>query len=223
MGNYRFFRNNILSIIISCMFLTGCLNPQSDVEKIYRVLEKVVLVEKDFENQQDLIVRLEKEEKELYNQIMMLGMKQHDEIVKLADEALLIVAKRHEHLDKEIESLKASQKEFLKIKEIKENLDEPAQKKLANELYDIMIKRYDAHDKLSKEYSEALKNDKKLYEMLKDKNTKFEDLEGQVTTLNATYKKVLEANEEFNSLTSQYNEKKLEFYKKSGLKVEKTK
>lgn len=223
MINYRYIRNNILAIIIFCIFLTGCLNPQSEVEKMYKVLEEVVLVEKDFENQQDPIVRLEKEEKELYNQIMKLGMKQHDEIVKLADEALLIAAKRQEHLDKEIESLKASQKVFQKIKVMKENLDEPVQKTLANELYDIMMKRYNAHDKLSKEYSEALKNDKKLYEMLKDKNTKFEDLEGQVTLLNTSYKKVLEANEEFNSLTSQYNEKKLEFYKESGLKVEKSK
>jgi Putative cell-wall binding lipoprotein len=196
------------------------MNKQTAVEEMYEVLEKVVSAEKLFEEQQDPLVSLEKKEKEIYNQIMALGMKQHDQIIKLSDEALSMVEMRKEHLEKEIASLESAEKEFKKVEAIKEKIKDPDQRKLADDLYDIMIQRYKAYNVLSTEYSEALKNDKELYMMLKSENPSFENIEKLVMNLNQSYQKVFEANEDFNNLTAQYNEKKLEFYKKSGLKVE---
>lgn len=209
----------VFSVFVFVFILSGCISEKSAAEKLYKALEKVAAAEKQFEEQQEPLSVLEKQEKDIYNKIMALGMKQHDEIVKLADEALVMVEKREDHLIKETESIKKSEEEFKKVGEIKEQLEEPKQKQKADELSDIMLKRYQVHNQLAKDYSEALAKDKELYTMLKNINISFEELEKQVTSLNETYQKVLKVNEEFNTLTDQYNAKKLEFYQVSGLEI----
>ncbi|MEH7336734.1 YkyA family protein, partial [Neobacillus drentensis] len=159
----------LLFFLAAFVILTGCNNKKSSLEKMYETLENVAAKEKVFEEQQEPLVTLEKKEKGLYDQIIGLGMKEYDEIVKLSDEALNLAAQRQEHMEKETNSIKESEKEFKKIAEIKEQLDEPSLKKLANELYNIMMKRYQAHDVLNTAYTEALKNDQQLYEMFKNK------------------------------------------------------
>ncbi|MCL6571263.1 MAG: YkyA family protein [Bacillus sp. (in: Bacteria)] len=205
-------------IAIFIIILAGCVKQKTPVEKMYDVLEKVVASEKEFEEQQDPLVTLEKKEKELYDQIINLGMKEYDQIVKLADEALTLADKRKEHMENETNSIKESEREFREVKDLKVEFEEPALTELANKLYEIMMKRYQAHEVLYKEYSEALTYDKELYVMFKNKDLTLEDLEVQVNKLNKTYKKIFDANENFNMLTEQYNEKKQLFYQKSGLK-----
>lgn len=216
-GNSRF----IFSIFTAIILLSGCLNQKTPVEKIYDVLEKVVSSEKGFEEQQEPLVSLEKKEKEVYDQMIGPGIKQNEQIVKLADEALSMADQRKIHMQKETDSLRKSEKEFKQVAGIKDTIEESELKKMANELYDIMIKRYRAHDMLFNEYSEALKYDNELYKMFKSKILPLRDLEAQVKKLNKTYQKVYDANENFNNLTNRYNEKKLEFYKKSGINMNK--
>ncbi|MEH7246307.1 YkyA family protein [Neobacillus niacini] len=213
------FKRIIFSVFAGMILLSGCINKEPAAEKMYQVLEDVVEAEKEFEEQQKPLVSLEKQEKDIYNQIMALGMKQHDEIVKLSDEALSIIEKRRELLQKEIESINASKTEFKKAKEIKNEITISAQKKKAEELFMIMTDRYKVHSQLSKEYLMALDSDKDLYIMLKNESVSYDQLEEQVTKLNNTYQKVFEKNEEFNDYTAQYNEKKLEFYKEAGLNL----
>lgn len=199
------------------------MNRETPVEQMYQVLEEVVSAESIFEEQQDPLVTLEKNEKEIYNQIMAIGMKNHNEVVELSDEALLMVDKREEHLQKEKDSLHQARNKFEQVVDIKERIDDDNQRKSADELYNIMIQRYDAYDRLAKEYSKALINDKELYTILKNTDLSFELLEEKVTELNQKYMKVFEANEEFNKLTTKYNEKKRSFYNESGLKLESNK
>jgi hypothetical protein len=199
---------------------SGCGREQSTADKLYKALENVATAEKQFEDQQEPLKILESQEREIYKKIMKLGMKQHEEIVKLADEALVMVEKREAHIKKETDSIKQSEEEFKKVGVIKERLVDTEQKKKADELNEIMLKRYQAHEQLTNHYSDALVKDKELYKMLKDKNISFEELEKQVITLNETYQKVLNLNEEFNTLTVQYNAKKLEFYQSAGLQIE---
>jgi hypothetical protein len=208
-----------LSILI--VIFAGCTKEKSPVEKMYDVLEKVVTAEKEFEQQQNPLVTLEKKEKQIYDQIIKLGMKEYDQIVKLSDEAGLLADERKGLMEKETNSIKESQKEFIKTRKIKDKFEDTALTKLANELYEIMMERYKAHDSLYLEYNEALKNDKELYGMFKNKNLPLEDLEAKVNKLNETYKRVYNANEKFNMLTEQYNDKKLLFYKQAGLKSSK--
>ncbi|MDQ0198430.1 YkyA family protein [Neobacillus ginsengisoli] len=216
-GNSRF----IFSIFTAIILLSGCLNQKTPVEKMYDVLEKVVSSEKGFEEQQEPLVSLEKKEKEVYDQMIGPGIKQNEQIVKLADEALSMADQRKIHMQKETDSLRKSEKEFKQVAGIKDTIEESELKKKANELYEIMIKRYRAHDMLFNEYSEALKYDNELYKMFKSKILPLRDLEAQVKKLNKTYQKVYDANENFNNLTNRYNEKKLEFYKKSGINMNK--
>lgn len=207
-----------LFIFALILILSGCTSEKDPTKEMYDVLEKVVAKEKGFEEQQEPLVSLEKKEKALYDQIIKLGMKEYEQIVKLSDEALDSADKRKELLEKETNSLKESEKEFQKVKKIKDQLKDQEQKKLANELYDIMMQRYRAHDVLYSNYSEALKNDKELYEMFKNKELPLDALEAQVMKVNETYKNVLAANESFNKLTEEYNATKLSFYKQAGIK-----
>jgi len=200
------------------LILAGCIGKKTPVEKMYDVLEEVVSKEKVFEEQQEPLVTLEKKEKEIYDQIIELGMKEYDQIVKLSDDAIILTDQRKNHMEKETKSLKESEQVFKKAAAIKDEFDDPELTKIANELSDIMMQRYQAHKELYKEYSNALTYDKELYMMFKNKNLPLEDLEGQVKKLNETYKKVFDTNEKFNKLTEQYNNKKLSFYKKAGLK-----
>jgi len=186
------------------LILAGCIGKKTPVEKMYDVLEEVVSKEKVFEEQQEPLVTLEKKEKEIYDQIIELGMKEYDQIVKLSDDAIILTDQRKNHMEKETKSLKESEQVFKKAAAIKDEFDDPELTKIANELSDIMMQRYQAH--------------KELYMMFKNKNLPLEDLEGQVKKLNETYKKVFDTNEKFNKLTEQYNNKKLSFYKKAGLK-----
>jgi hypothetical protein len=187
---------------------------------MYQALENVVEAEKVFEEQQEPLIELEEQEKEIYNKIMALGMKQHDEIVKLSDEALSIIDKRREHLQKEVDSINAAKTKFNQAEEIKNEIDDPEQKKKATELLEIMKNRYKVHSQLTKEYSSALDSDKELYHMLKYQSISYEKLEDHIKNLNNIYQKVYDKNEEFNELTALYNKKKLEFYQEAGLKLE---
>lgn len=208
-----------ISLMAGVLSLTGCMDRQTPEEKMFEELEKVVSIEKVFEDQQDPLVELEKQEKEIYEQIISLGMKEYDQIVKLADEALKIADKREKHIEKEKESIKQSQQEFKNVSKIIEEIEDPALKKQAAELQGTMKERYKIHDELYKNYKQGLQYDKELYEMLKDKELSFEKLEEQINKVNKVYETVLKNNQEFNDKTDQYNKEKMAFYKKAGIEV----
>ncbi|MEQ2526027.1 hypothetical protein EKG37_09480 [Robertmurraya yapensis] len=209
-----------LLLIIGSTILSGCLNRTSTVDEMYEVLENVVTLEKDFEDQQEPLVELEREEKEIYSQIIALGMKEFDQIVSLSNEALTIVGKRQEFMQKEEDSIQASKKEFGKLKPLIGELEDENLKKKANELYDTMMERYESHDALFAKYTKGLGYDKELYEMFQNEELSIEQLEEQIAKINETYKIVLESNEQFNEHTKKYNEIKLDFYKAAGIEVD---
>ncbi|MEY8738590.1 YkyA family protein [Bacillales bacterium AN1005] len=64
-----------------------------------------------------------------------------------------------------------------------------------------------------------MKYDNELYEMFKNKDVKIDALEEQIQKINEVYQKVLDNNEEFNKLTKQYNDLKIDFYEKAGVEV----
>ncbi|WP_241481612.1 YkyA family protein [Mesobacillus campisalis] len=219
MPNYRKILVFIMLISLAA-FAAGCMNRQDPAEQIFTKLEEVVQIEKTFEEQQEPLVKLEKEEKELYAKIIELNMDQHDEIVQLADEAITIADKRKEHLDKEKESMEESKEEFGGVEGIAEKLEDPKLEKQLAELQQLMLDRYAIHDELYKSYTDGLSYDKELYELLKDKDLTIETIEEQINKVNAAYDEVLSANERFNEKTDQYNKAKLSFYDAAGLKVE---
>lgn len=204
------------------IILTGCLGPSPE-ESVYNVLEKVAKQEQLFEDQQQPLVDLEKKEGKLYDEIISLGMKEHDQIVAKSKEAITIVEQREQLIAKEHESMEASKKEFKNLEKEIEAIKESDAKKLAQDINKVMKERYDSYDRIYENYEKAVTYDKELYTMLQNKDLKIEDLEAQIAKNNDLYKKVLSENNEFNNLTKQYNELKLKFYKKANIEVEEKK
>lgn len=199
--------------------LMGCLGGPTPEEQIYETLEKVVTVEKDFEEQQNPLVELEKKEKELYDEILTLGMKEFDQIVSLSNDALAIVGDRETRINNEQKSIEASKKEFQKVDALISEIKEDSVKEEANELVSLMNERYESYEDLYTVYKEAIEHDKKLYEMFQNEELTLDELEQQITLINETYEKVVAANETFNKLTDQYNKAKVTFYQNAGLEV----
>ncbi|MDQ0155847.1 YkyA family protein [Robertmurraya andreesenii] len=208
-----------LLLIIGSIVLAGCFNKSSTVDKIHELLESVVESEQTFEKQQDPLVDLEKQEKEIYGKIITLGMKEYDQIVSLSNEALGIVDKRKEHMQKEEDSIESSKKEFEKLKPLIEELKDAKLKKKATELQDTMLKRYEAHDVLYENYTKGLEYDKELYQMFQKKDLSIDQLEEQIKKINDTYKVVLDSNKSFNEFTQKYNDIKFDFYKVAGIEI----
>ncbi|WP_059169986.1 YkyA family protein [Bacillus sp. FJAT-27445] len=201
----------------SILLLAGCLAKETPEAQLYEVMEKAVNAEKQFEAQQDPLMELETKEKEIFDKIMGLGLKEYKQISILSDEALAIAAKRKEHIGLERQSLDDSRVLFKEASGILENIKNPELKKKAETLYKTMNERYTAHELLYKEYMKALEGDQKLYTSLKEKDITLENLEGQVNSLNTHYTRIMETNDKFNELTEKYNKEKLEFYKMAGL------
>lgn len=202
-------------LFISIVLLVGC--SQSKEEEIFKILESVVELEKGFEEQQEPLVQLEEEEKALYEEILNLGLKETEQINKLSDEAIALSEQRKELLNLERESIEKAEKEFTKIKEQIEQVEDEALKKLANDLYTIMNHRYESHSKLYEQYQLGIQYDQELYNMLKDESVSLEQLRDKVDEINSVYEEVYSLNETFNQLTQQYNEAKIEFYNKAEL------
>lgn len=213
-------RKTVFVILLSCLAfsLTGCIG-QAPEEKMYTIMEAAVKQEKGFEEQQQPLAELEKKEQELYKQMISLGNQENEQVVKLADEALALVSKRKDHIEKEQESIQASKKKFEDLTPLISELKDEELKKQAIELNKTMKKRYEIHNNLSKQYLLGIQYDSELYEQLKAKDASLEKLEEQVTKINETYDKVLKTNDEFNAQTEKYNKEKLEFYKKANLNI----
>ncbi|MHC0038603.1 YkyA family protein [Pseudoneobacillus sp. C159] len=207
-------------LLSNLMLLSGCFNQKAIPEKIYEIMEKVVIAEKTFETQQLPLVQAEKKEKQLYDQIISLGMKESEQIAQLADVALKSVENRAALMDSETESIEQSKQQFEEVKPLIEKLNEPELQQSAVQSYDVMMERYALHTELQSAYSKALDLDKELYNLFKNQDVTMEKLESQINEINANYKKIHKINDQFNAKTEEYNQLKLIFYQKAGLNIE---
>ncbi|UAL54681.1 YkyA family protein [Metabacillus dongyingensis] len=187
---------------------------------MYSALEKVVSLEDTFEEQQKPLIELEKEENDLYEEIISLGMKEYDKIVSLSKEAAAVVEEREKRLEDERQSILDSKEEFKNIAALSNELKEDGAKDKADKLQGLMQNRYDSYDALYASYKEAIVLDKELYQMFQKKDLKLEELEAKITEINSTYEKVLAENKKFNDYTEQYNQAKMDFYKEAEIEVE---
>jgi hypothetical protein len=201
------------------LLLTACNKGPEPAEEIYNHLEKAVLLEEVFEEQQAPLVELETKEQKLYDEIISLGMAEFDRIKTLSNEAISIIDERKNRIEKEYESLKASKQEVEFILPIIDGMEETELKQQAQSLYDQFIKRFESYEELYQAYSTALSYDRTLYEILQTEELTLEQLENQITKINESYETVVTENDAFNKLTEQYNEEKKTFYSESGLNV----
>lgn len=208
----------VFSIVLA-FTMTACQTGPQPQEKIYSHLEQAVKLEIGFENQQKEMIILETKEKELYDQIVTLGLKEIEKIKQLSTEALVIVEDREAGLATEYDSMQQSKKEFQKVEQVIEEIEEVQLKKDAKVLVDLMLSRYSTYEELYKAYGESIEYDKQLYNMFQNTDLTLEQLEEQIQKINSSYEEVLSLNERFNKITNEYNQKKKSFYESAGLDI----
>lgn len=200
------------------LFLSAC-GGQSSEEKVYDHLEEAVQLETDFASQQAIITDLEKQEKEIFGQVIELEMKDFDKIKELAQDALEINEERSKEIDVEKESIDASRDEFEKTMSNIEEIEDEAVQNKAQEMYDVMIDRYEAYNSIYEAYAQSLEEEETLYTMFQDEEITQEEYTEQTTKVNGSYEVILEENEVFNNDTSEFNELKKEFYDLANFNV----
>jgi len=213
-------KRNILYISVMMFFLlVGCTNGESIESEISNHLDESVTLEKEFKEQQSHITDLEEQEQAIYEEILDLGMDDFDEIKSLSNEALEVIEELVDTIEIEKDSLVASKEEFEKIKPLIDDLEEETTKEKAEELYDMMEKRFSAYDNLNEAYMASLEAGEELYLLVQDEDATQDDLSEQVTVINGHYDTILEENDAFNTHTDTFNELKQEFYDVAGIET----
>ena len=206
-------------LLIGFIVLLSACSSESVEEQIHTHLEEAVTLEEGFKSQQSEITALEKQEQEIYSQIIDLGMDDLDEITKLSEDALTIIDEREEKLNIEKESIASAQEEFQSIEELIEGIEEEAVKTTGEEMFQTMMSRYAAYEELYAAYTESLGFEKELYTMLQDEELEQEALNEHIAKINESYETILAANDQFNEHTIAYNELKKEFYEAANMNV----
>lgn len=214
------FKSIYLYIVLGIIIVLTACNGPSVQEEIFDHLEESVYLEAEFEELQDEIVALETKEQEIYSQIQDLEKEEFEEMEQLSEEAIESIKERSSLVISEKESIGASQEEFEKVKELIEKLDEQEMKDKAEEMYSVMMDRYESYDLLHETYIETLKQEEDLYLLFQNEDLDQEELSEQITLINDSYEKILEENETFNENTVAYNTLKEEFYDVANLDVE---
>ena len=218
MTGQRKFMILLLGIVL-VLSAAGCSNKTPE-EKSYDSLEELASIEKGYEEQHEPLKKLEEEDSEIYAQIIELGMKEMEEITSLSNDAIEGIKKREELMKKEKESIDDSRQQFSEFEELIGKLSDKKAKEEAEELKEIMQKRYKDYDKLYDLYLVSLDEEKTLYELFKDENTTRDQLETQIKSVNKAYTNLSEANNQYNKQTEKYNDKKISFYKTAGIEIE---
>ncbi len=199
------------------VFLAAC--GQKPADYVYKHLEKAVELEEPFEQQQEPLQEAEKKENEIFQEIVALGMGEIEEISRLADEALRSIDARAAMVETEKESIEASIEEFRLIEEQAKKVEENLNEQLIK-LEETMEGRYKSYHALYEAYQDALEKDRALFQMLTEEELTLEQLQSQIDLVNDSYEKVSAQKEEFNRLTSEYNEGKRSFYEAAELNVQ---
>ena len=201
------------------LILSGCFLRQSIEEQIYRELESILAVEEDFAKQQDPLLQLEEKDHELYSEIVATGLNNSKKIAELAEKGIEIAEKRQELLDIERESIIASAEEFEKTTRLFSKIKDEELKKLVEQLYSVMSRRYRVHEQLYEEYSTGIQLDRNFYRLLQHEDISFTTLETRIQERNEVYRRVYSLNERFNELTAEYNLLKGKFYQQAGISI----
>lgn len=216
-----FFKKRLIFsfIILSFLVISACAEDSVE-EQIYEHIEEAVILEHDFEQQQTEIATLEKKEQDIFEQIRNLGIDELDEIQSLATQALEVISERIDKVEIEKDSIEIAKEEFVKIETLLEQLKNEEEKELGEEMYGIMMDRYNTYELLNESYNESLTLEKELYTLLKEEDAEQKEVEEIITKINESYEVVLDFNEQFNENTEKYNTIKKKFYDKVDIKVE---
>lgn len=192
--------------------MVGCNTEENVHDQISEHLEATVEIEKTFEEQQQKIIELEKEDEKIYNEMVSLGTEDFDKVVQLAEEAIAKLDERYEQVKLEKESLEESRAEFEKIEPLMEKITDKEELERVEKMYETMMDRYDTYHKVYESYSQSIQMTKELYTLFQEEQLDENKLYTLITAVNDLYEEVLAANEQFNVKTTLYNNIKQEYY-----------
>ncbi|WP_227935655.1 YkyA family protein [Alkalihalobacillus deserti] len=211
------FKKWVMTLFVIGM-LAGC--GEQSIDTIYQHLEAAVVFEEPFEQQQEPLQKAELKENKIFEEIIALGLSDLDEVVRLADEAIVSIEAREAMVAKEKSSLEKSFVEFKKVEAEIENITEEKLVEMIQPLVDSMQARYKSYNNLHDIYIKTTAEDRVLFEMLKTEELELEDLQTQIDKVNELYVEVENYKENFNHSTDQYNQLKRDFYDVAGLNVQ---
>ncbi|MBP1968250.1 hypothetical protein J2Z83_000342 [Virgibacillus natechei] len=217
---HKYLRKSLIFLTFTFGAILSACSGESTEEQLHNHLEEAVVLEEGFEQQQNEITELERQEQELYSEVIELNMEEFDQIQEISQEAIGIIDQRSEVMELEKESIDASQEEFNNISDLIDDIEEEAVREKIEDMYTVMSDRYSAYDNLYEAYMISLELERELYTMLQQEDIEQEDLTEQITAINDSYQDVLEANDQFNEGTIEYNALKQEFYELSDINVE---
>lgn len=192
--------------------LVACNNEENVMDKVSEHIEATVEIEAAFEENQEKIYELEKEDEKIYNEIIGLGTEDYEKVVELSTEAMDLLEERMEYVKLEKESLDESRIEFEQIAPLIDKISDPEEKEQAEKMYETMINRYDAYEVVYGNYAESIELTKSLYSLFQQEEFKENEVYAVIANVNDSYDEVLKANETFNKETVLYNSLKEEYY-----------
>lgn len=204
-------------LIIVCIAILAACGSTSAEEQIHMQLTKAIEQEERFQEQQQKIIGLETEEQNIYNEIIAMNDLDEGELDELSNRAISSIEERKEEVEIERESIEASRDEFAKIEPLLSEVDDPEARENAEKMFEQMNNRYAAYDTLFEAYQQTLEQENELYHMLLEGNSDQDELTDHIQTINESYELVLDANDQFNMYTIEYNELKEQFYERVNI------
>ncbi|WP_312856098.1 YkyA family protein [Anoxybacteroides tepidamans] len=175
--------------------------------------EQIAKYERNMAKQQAALVRLEREQTTLYNEIMSVGMKQFAKVAQLSKKAQMIIGKRRNQIEAEHQNMKRAKEKLQIVKEHASHLRDQASKQRVFHLIRVMERRYAAYEEVYVHYDMALTLEKELYRLFENENVTLKQLQAQTDKINDVYREMIAANERFNDYTEQYNQEKKRLFK----------
>ncbi|QKS71578.1 YkyA family protein [Paenalkalicoccus suaedae] len=204
-----------VAIALVASVLAGCSN-DTTVEDMYTEIEAAFAIEREIEELQAPLMEAEQNETTLYND--MLTISEVEEIEPLATEAITSAEERRGMMEDEKEVIDNAYEQFQTASPLVEDLDEELQPD-AEAMFGTMEERYGVYEELHQSYLTSIEADILLYEMVQNEEVEMEELREQHETVNAANAEVSQLSEQFNELTTQFNDEKLAFYEAAGLNV----
>lgn len=214
----KIFKLSLFLFITPFFFLFACQSENID-EKIYEHLEKTADHEASLQTIREQMAQLESDEHTLYTELIDEPLDDHELIKDYIIEAERLIDERKELLEAEKEQMDLSREEFIKVEELMEQIDEKKVRQSADEMYGIMMHRYELYDEWYESYILRLEREAKMYQLFLEEKIDFEEINKQVESVNETYDKAQIILDQFSEQTESYNNAKRNFYEISSLDV----
>jgi hypothetical protein len=210
----------VLVMGLSLLTLVACSTTKSPGEKAFQYMEKAAQLESVFNAQQKPLIEEEQKEQQLYEEILALNMKHFDQINEKSKQALKSVSTRRRLMAKEKESMDQAAEEFKKADPYVNRINSTQQAAAGKKAITDMHNRYAAFNKLNTYYNDSLNSDESLFKLLETKGLTVETLQKKLDEVNASYKKIDQEKDQFNTYTKEFNKDKKAFYKSMNISGE---